>query len=143
MRTIDYRAYNEYLNTATKIQGGSDYHKMMVQGSEDARKVMAKINHEYHTSTELHQLFQELTGKELDTSLTIFPPFYTDYGKNTTFGKNVFVNAGCHFQDQGGITIEDNSLIGHNVVLATLNHGFLPSAGGVYKFLNDSNQPFY
>ena len=37
-------------------------------------------------------------------------------------GKNVFINAGCKFQDQGGIYIEDGALIGHNTVLATINH---------------------
>lgn len=41
-------------------------------------------------------------------------------------GKNVFINSGCRFQDQGGITIGDGALIGHNVVLATLNHDFSP-----------------
>lgn len=30
-------------------------------------------------------------------------------------------------QDQGGITIGNGTLIGHNVVLATLNHEFNPS----------------
>ena len=34
----------------------------------------------------------------------------------------MFINSGCHFQDQGGITIDDGVLIGHNAVLATLNH---------------------
>ena len=38
----------------------------------------------------------------------------------------MFINSGCRFQDQGGITIGDDCLIGHNVVLATLNHGFAP-----------------
>lgn len=42
-------------------------------------------------------------------------------------GKDVFVNSGCKFQDQGGIVIGDGTLIGHNVVLATLNHDFSPS----------------
>jgi acetyltransferase-like isoleucine patch superfamily enzyme len=41
-------------------------------------------------------------------------------------GENVFINSGCRFQDQGGITIGDGSLIGHNVVLATLNHDLHP-----------------
>ena len=56
----------------------------------------------------------------------MFPPFYTDCGKNITVGKNVFINSGCRFQDQGGISIGDGTLIGHNVVLATLNHGISP-----------------
>ena len=33
---------------------------------------------------------------------------------------------GCKFQDQGGIYIGDDTLIGHNVVLATLNHAKSP-----------------
>ena len=45
---------------------------------------------------------------------------------NSRVGKNVFINSGCHFQDQGGITIGNGVLIGHNVVLATLNHDFSP-----------------
>jgi acetyltransferase-like isoleucine patch superfamily enzyme len=67
-------------------------------------------------------LFSQLTGKEAPESFGMFPPFYTDRGKNITVGKRVFINSGCHFQDQGGITIGDDVLIGHNVVLATLNH---------------------
>ena len=37
-------------------------------------------------------------------------------------GKGVFINTGCHFQDQGGIRVGARSLLGHDVVLATLNH---------------------
>ena len=52
----------------------------------------------------------------------MFPPFYTDCGKNTKLGKNVFINAGCQFQDQGGITIGDDTLVGPKTIIATLNH---------------------
>ena len=38
----------------------------------------------------------------------------------------MFINSGCHFQDQGGIRIGNGVLIGHNVVLATLNHDVHP-----------------
>ena len=58
----------------------------------------------------------------MDDTFTLFPPFHTDCGKNIAVGKNVFINSGCKFQDQGGIVIDDGALIGHNVVLATLNH---------------------
>lgn len=62
------------------------------------------------------------TGQEIDETFGLFPPFYTDRGKNMHIGKHVFINAGCKFQDQGGIYIGDGALIGHNAVLATLNH---------------------
>ena len=38
-----------------------------------------------------------------------------------------FLHAGCHFQDQGGIEIGDGVLIGHNAVLATINHDLDPT----------------
>lgn len=41
--------------------------------------------------------------------------------------ERVFINSGCRFQDQGGVTIGDDSLIGHNTVLATLDHGIDPA----------------
>lgn len=34
---------------------------------------------------------------------------------------------GFKFQDQGGITIADSALIGHNVVIASLNHPLDPA----------------
>ena len=42
-------------------------------------------------------------------------------------GERVFINAGCCFQDQGGIYIGDDCLIGHQVVIATLNHDLDPA----------------
>ena len=81
-----------------------------------------EMNNKYHTHEEIVQLMSELTGKKVDESFGMFPPFYTDCGRNIHLGKNVFINAGCKFQDQGGIYIGDGSLIGHNAVLATINH---------------------
>ncbi len=90
--------------------------------SQEALKITMKMNSKYHTPSELVKLFSKLTAKKVDKSFRLFPPFYTDCGKNITVGKNVFINSCCRFQDQGGITIGDNVLIGHNVTLATLNH---------------------
>ena len=90
-------------------------------------KISMEINSVYHTPEELVKLMSELTGKKVDESFRMYPPFYADFGKNISFGKNVFLNAGCKFQDQGGIEIGDNVLIGHNAVLATANHALEPS----------------
>ena len=93
---------------------------------QEAIQIGMEINNRYHTPEELRELMGRLTGKEIDDTFRLFPPFYTDFGKNITFGKDVFVNSGCHFQDQGGIAIGDGSMIGHNVVLATINHDLDP-----------------
>lgn len=94
--------------------------------SHQAMKLTTELNSSYHTPEEIQEIFSELTGKQVDKTFGMFPPFYTDCGKNITVGKNVFINSGCRFQDQGGISIGDGTLIGHNVVLATLNHGIFP-----------------
>ena len=93
---------------------------------QDAIRISMELNNQYHTPEELREIMGRLTGKKIDDSFRMFPPFYTDFGKNITIGKDVFINSGCHFQDQGGITIGEGSLIGHNVVLATVNHDLSP-----------------
>ena len=79
-----------------------------------------------HDPGEIQELFFQITGKPVNQTFALFPPFYTDFGKNITVEDGVFINSGCHFQDQGGITIGEGALIGHNVVLATLNHEMDP-----------------
>lgn len=96
---------------------------------QEAIQIGMEMNAHYHTPEELRELMGRLTGKKVDDTFRLFPPFYTDFGKNITIGNDVFINSGCHFQDQGGITIGDGSLIGHNVVLATINHDLNPENG--------------
>lgn len=93
---------------------------------QEAIRIGMELNNSYHTPDELRKIMERLIGKKLDDTFRLFPPFYTDFGKNIIIGKDVFINSGCHFQDQGGITIGDGSLIGHNVVLATINHDLNP-----------------
>lgn len=104
-----------------------EIHVFLNEMSNEARKITFELNNAYHTPEEVRQMLSRLFGRQVDETLRVFPPFYTDFGKNTTIGKNVFINACCHFQDQGGITLGDGCLIGHNVVFATLNHGFAPA----------------
>ncbi|WP_407416327.1 sugar O-acetyltransferase [Methanobrevibacter sp.] len=98
--------------------------------SQEAQKITCDINYQYHEFEEIRELFSKLIGKDVDDEFRIFPPFYTDFGKNIHLGKNVFINSDCKFQDQGGIYIGDDVLIGHNVVLATLNHEEDPEKRG-------------
>ena len=112
----------EMMNSGEKILCGSEVHQYMGRLSQEAMKITARINSGYHEPEEIRELFSLLTGREVDESFGMFPPFYTDCGKNIHIGRNVFFNGGCRFQDQGGIYIDDGALIGPMVVLATLNH---------------------
>ncbi len=107
-------------------EAGSDTHLMMHELSQRALKITARLNGEYHEPAKLRKIFSVLIGKPIDESFGLFPPFYTDCGLNITIGKNAFINSGCRFQDWGGITIGDGALIGHNVVIATINHDISP-----------------
>lgn len=107
------------LNTA-------EIHQFMNDMSNEARRITFELNNAYHTPEEVRNLLSRLFGKTVDESFRVFPPFYTDFGKNITVGKNVFINACCHFQDHGGVSLGDGCQIGHNVVFATLNHGLAP-----------------
>ena len=94
---------------------------------QEAIRLGMELNNQYHTPEEIREIMSQLTGKEIGPTFHLFPPFYTDFGKNITIGRDVFINSGCHFQDQGGIEIGDGAMIGHNVVLATVNHALAPS----------------
>lgn len=93
---------------------------------QEAIRLTITLNNTYHEPKELRELFSELIGGYVPETFTLFPPFYTDFGKNIVIGENVFINSGCHFQDQGGIIVGDDCLIGHNVVIATVNHDLDP-----------------
>lgn len=116
----------DYMKSGKAVINGSNMHQTMHKLSQRAIKITSKINNSYHEPQKLRKIFSELIGKKVDDSFGLFPPFHTDCGLNIMLGKNVFINSGCCFQDWGGITIGDGVLIGHNVVIATINHGMLP-----------------
>jgi acetyltransferase-like isoleucine patch superfamily enzyme len=118
--------FMEIIKRGDPIEGGTEAHRLLVQCSNDAMRITAELNGSYHSPEEVRLIFSKLIGKNVDESFFMFPPFYTDFGKNIIIGKNVFFNTGCTFQDRGGITIGDGTQIGQNVVLSTLNHGIAP-----------------
>ncbi len=116
----------QHFNNGDTVGENWEVIELMRYYSRQAQKITMEINTKYHEPDELAELFSELIGKPVGEQFGLFPPFYTDFGKNITIGNNVFINADCKFQDQGGITIDDGALIGHGVVLATLNHDMDP-----------------
>lgn len=110
------------MDSGALIVANSPVHEVMLRLSQEAIRITLEINNSYHTQDEIIALMSELTGRKVDESFRLFPPFYTDCGKNIRIGKRVFFNSGCKFQDQGGIVIGDDVLVGHNCVIATLNH---------------------
>ena len=115
------------LDAGHLIPGGSPLHLAMHRQSQEAIRITTELNGTYHDEAGVRALLSELTGQEVDDTVGLFLPFTSDFGRNIRFGRNVFVNSGCRFQDQGGLTIGDGALIGHNTVIATLNHAMDPA----------------
>ena len=89
-----------------------------------------KLSAALNTSTDVDQIrnrLSEIIGSEIDKTTMVFVPFYTNFGLHIRLGKNVFINHACSFLDLGGITIEDDVLIGPRVNLITENHPLDPS----------------
>ncbi len=89
-------------------------------------KLCAKLNTST-TTGQVRKRLSKITGTPLHKSTTVFAPFHTNFGRFIQIGKNVFINHACSFLDMGGITIEDDVLIGPRVNLVTENHPLNPA----------------
>lgn len=92
----------------------------------ETMKLSQKLNASTDSS-EVWQWLSKIIGKKVEESTTVFIPFHTNFGRFINIGENVFINHGCSFLDLGGITIEDDVLIGPNVQLITENHPIQPA----------------
>lgn len=114
------------LDSGAEIEAGNPVHLKMHELAQEALRITMQINSAYHAPDELNRLLCELTGRDVPKDARLFPPIYCDCGKNLKIGRGVFINASCEFQDQGGITIGDGTLVGPMVMIATINHDPAP-----------------
>lgn len=124
---MDTEEFTEQMSTGTPATPGSELAEKMHELADEAIRLCMELNTGYTTPEERVAIMRRITGRDVPASFRLFPPFTTDCGKNIRLGERVFINSGCRFQDQGGITIGDDALIGHNVVIATLNHDLHPA----------------
>lgn len=94
---------------------------------EQNQRLVQNLNTNRHCQCEIRQLLHEITGEEIPASTVVRLPFCTDFGRNIKIGKHVFINSGVMMVDMGGITIEDEVLLGPGVNLITVNHQINPA----------------
>jgi len=100
----------------------------MVAGVRRAMAITPVLNRlTYDDADEIRTVFSDLTGRRIDDSFSLIPPFYTTGGAHIRVGRNVFINQNCTFYDLGGIDIGDDVMIGPNVSLITSSHPIAPS----------------
>jgi acetyltransferase-like isoleucine patch superfamily enzyme len=90
-------------------------------------RLVTQMNASIQDVEGIRKQLSEIIGTEIDASTTIFPPFYTNFGRFIKLGKNVFINHACSFLDLCNITIEDEVMIGPKVNLITENHPLDPN----------------
>lgn len=127
---MDLEQFREHVRRGEPIVVGSEALDLMNASAQDALRIGAELNHGYRSPSEIRELLSELTGRGVDESVTLFPPFYCEFGKNLVLEPGVFLNMACRFQDTGGITIGEGSLIGHGTTIVTLNHAVDPDHRG-------------
>lgn len=65
-------------------------------------------------------LLEQLFGAA--TNVYVTPPFYCDYGRHITLGRNVYFNFNCVILDVAPVEIGDNVLFGPAVQVYTATH---------------------
>jgi len=94
--------------------------------SERAMALSHRINTADPTDLDtLRELFTELLG-EFGEGARIRPPFWCDYGYQTTFGPRSFANFGLTVLDVARVTIGADVQIGPHVQLLTATHPLEP-----------------
>ncbi len=110
-------------NGETVMPNDPEIHKLL-EASYEVKKQLIPLNNSTEPD-EILKILSEIVGEKLE-NVAVFTPIYINYGKNINIGKNVFINFDCTFLALGGITIEDDVLIGPKVSLITENHPLEP-----------------
>ncbi|MGI3100960.1 DapH/DapD/GlmU-related protein [Companilactobacillus alimentarius] len=111
----------------SKMDLGTKAYDQVEKINQVNQKLVQQLNNGTYGPNEIRQRVSQITNEKIDSSTEIRLPFYTDFGRNLHFGKNVFVNAGVMITDMGGIYIGDNVLIGPGVTIVSVNHRIEPS----------------
>ncbi|XAS59044.1 acetyltransferase (isoleucine patch superfamily) [Janibacter terrae] len=84
------------LDAGRTIPGGSPLHAVMHEASQAAMRVTGELNGGYHEPDRVRELLSQLTGRPVDETVTLFPPFTADLGrKGVVIGDGAIVAAGA------------------------------------------------
>jgi acetyltransferase-like isoleucine patch superfamily enzyme len=98
-----------------------------------AMRLTAELNKlSFDDVAKVREIFSELTGRKVDDTFILIPPFYSAYGLDIRVGHRVFINQCCTLYDMGGVDIADHVMIGPNVNIITSGHPLEPSQRRAY-----------
>ncbi len=113
----------------------NDFDQDLFNRRVKAKKLFKAYNKTEDDQIELrNEIMNELFNK-VGHNVWIEPDFRCEYGKNISFGDDIYINFGCIILDCAKISIGSNTLIGPNVGLYAANHSIDPQErknGGCY-----------
>lgn len=98
------------------------FHTLCMREIRRSRSLCFQINMTDPMSEEYRKKLDELFCTSLSDDTMIEPFIQVDYGCQFEIGKNVFIGNNFSASAFGGITIEDNAMIGFGCAIATVNH---------------------
>ena len=77
--TVELHEFLDHVNRGGLIEGGSAHHRFMHGAAQEALRVIAELNNGYRTPEYVRARLVELTGKAVHESVSVFPPFYSEW----------------------------------------------------------------
>lgn len=108
-----------------KMVAGKLYNASDPQFREELLRCRRLLHEFNHSSPDDAQRREELLAELIGQSAGpphIEPPFYCDYGRNITLGKNLYMNFNCVILDVTPVNIGDNVLLGPGVQIYAATH---------------------
>ena len=76
----------------------------------------------FEDETAKTELFEAILGRPLPPRVTIYPPFFTDHGRNLDLAERVFINQNCTFLDYAGIRLAERVMVAPRATFITVGH---------------------
>ena len=108
-----------------KMQTGQvydDFDRDLFNRRVEAKKLFRAYNRTADDEKQARADIMRRLFKAVGRNVWIEPDFRCEFGKNITFGDDVYVNFGCVILDCGPVTIGNQVLIGPNVGIYDANH---------------------
>jgi acetyltransferase-like isoleucine patch superfamily enzyme len=90
---MELQDFLAHVDSGAAVEGGTEQHRFMHDAAQEAFRITAAINNGYRPPDEVRALLAQLTGRPIDDSVVVFPPFHSEFGKNLTLGRGVFITS--------------------------------------------------
>lgn len=120
---MNVKEFLENYKNGKEINMFSEEFQIIYNKMQETEKLLWQYNNTFQSYKNNKDILNKIFETNLDESVIIMPSFHIDIG-NVEFGKNVFINKNCTIMDIGGVVIEDNVQIAHNVSIITPNHNY-------------------